>query len=131
MIEAGTPVRVRDDPAMVGIATSTVSDLNGRTYRTIKLSDGRSKAYLESRLEPLTQNPDALADLAACRLSAAEDLGRLLTHIRLTGRLADLIYSMEATNTEFHAYQCTRRSKSRPLERRRFAAAGGVKPGQW
>jgi hypothetical protein len=26
---------------------------------------------------------------------------------------------------------CTRRSKSRPLERRRFAAAGGVKPGQW
>jgi fido (protein-threonine AMPylation protein) len=27
--------------------------------------------------------------------------------------------------------RCTRRSKSRPLERRRFAAAGGVKPGQW
>jgi hypothetical protein len=27
--------------------------------------------------------------------------------------------------------QCARRSKSRPLERRRFAAAGGVKPGQW
>jgi site-specific DNA-methyltransferase (adenine-specific) len=26
---------------------------------------------------------------------------------------------------------CARRSKSRPLERRRFAAAGGVKPGQW
>jgi hypothetical protein len=29
------------------------------------------------------------------------------------------------------AHECTRRSKSRPLERRRFAAAGGVKPGQW
>ena len=29
------------------------------------------------------------------------------------------------------AQACTRRSKSRPLERRRFAAAGGVKPGQW
>ena len=26
---------------------------------------------------------------------------------------------------------CARRRKSRPLERRRFAAAGGVKPGQW
>lgn len=26
---------------------------------------------------------------------------------------------------------CARRSKSRPLERRRYAAAGGVKPGQW
>lgn len=30
-----------------------------------------------------------------------------------------------------HKTICTRRSKSRPLERRRFAAAGGVKPGQW
>jgi Lrp/AsnC family leucine-responsive transcriptional regulator len=27
--------------------------------------------------------------------------------------------------------RCTRRSKSRPLERRRSAVAGGVKPGQW
>ncbi len=27
--------------------------------------------------------------------------------------------------------ECTRRSKSRPLERRRYAAAGGVISGQW
>jgi len=27
--------------------------------------------------------------------------------------------------------RCTRRSKSRPLERRGDAVAGGVKPGQW
>ena len=28
-------------------------------------------------------------------------------------------------------HYCARRRDSRPLERRRFAAAGGVKPGQW
>jgi superfamily II DNA or RNA helicase len=28
-----------------------------------------------------------------------------MTHVRLTGRLADVIYSMETTNTDFYAYQ--------------------------
>ena len=33
------------------------------------------------------------------------DLRRILTHVRLTGRLSDLIYSLETTNTDFYAYQ--------------------------
>jgi superfamily II DNA or RNA helicase len=105
MIEPDMKVRVRDDPSKIGVATEIVRETNGRTYRTVRLSDGQLRAILESRLEPMTDEPDAVADLAAVRLSAPEDLGRLLTHIRLTGGLADLIYSMEATNTEFHAYQ--------------------------
>ena len=39
------------------------------------------------------------------KLGTPEDLRRTLTHVRLTGRLADIIYSMESTNTDFHAYQ--------------------------
>jgi superfamily II DNA or RNA helicase len=105
MIEANMPVRVRDDPAKVGVATATTQVTNGRIYRTVRLSDGQLKAFPESRLEPILEAPDALSDLAAGRISAASDLGRLLTHVRLTGRLADLIYSMEATNTQFHAFQ--------------------------
>jgi len=38
-------------------------------------------------------------------MGGANDLRRLLTHIRLSGRLADIIYSMETTNTDFYAYQ--------------------------
>ena len=34
-----------------------------------------------------------------------ERLRQVLAHIRLTGRLADIIYSLEATNTVFHAHQ--------------------------
>src|SRR3546814_4379025 len=49
--------------------------------------------------------PDALVDLRNGKLSAPTDLRRALTHLRMTGRLADMIYSMGATNTEFHAYQ--------------------------
>ena len=40
------------------------------------------------------------------RASASrQNFRQVLAHIRLTGRLADVIYSMETTNTEFHAHQ--------------------------
>jgi len=39
------------------------------------------------------------------KLGRAIDLRRTLTHVRLTGRLADVIYSMETTNTDFYPYQ--------------------------
>jgi hypothetical protein len=74
-------VRIKDDPSKIGVATDVVREMNCRIYRTIRLSDGQLKAFLESRLEPLLDMPDALSDLAAERFSAAGDLGRLLTHI--------------------------------------------------
>ena len=105
MIEAGLRVRIKDDPSRFGVATELTRETNGRLYRAVELSDGARKWVLDSRLEPLADAPDAVADFQAVRLSAPEDLGRILTHIRLTGRLADLIYSMEASNTDFHAFQ--------------------------
>ena len=39
------------------------------------------------------------------KLGTPDALRRTLIHVRLTGRLADIIYSMEATDTDFYAYQ--------------------------
>lgn len=39
------------------------------------------------------------------KLETPDALRRTLIHVRLTGRLADIIYSMEATDTDFYAYQ--------------------------
>ncbi len=39
------------------------------------------------------------------KFGRARDLRGAITHIRLSGRLADLIYSMETTNTDFYPYQ--------------------------
>ena len=39
------------------------------------------------------------------KLGRPIDLRRTLTHVKLSGRLANVIYSMEATNTDFYAYQ--------------------------
>ncbi len=43
--------------------------------------------------------------LESGKLGRPVDLRRTLTHMKLSGRLADVIYSMEATNTDFYAYQ--------------------------
>ncbi|MGB4230887.1 MAG: helicase, partial [bacterium] len=50
------------------------------------------------RLSPLDM-------LESKKLGRPIDLRRTLTHVKLSGRLADVIYSMEATNTDFYAYQ--------------------------
>jgi hypothetical protein len=39
------------------------------------------------------------------RFGRVLDLRRNLTHIQLSGRLANLVYSMDTTNTDFYAYQ--------------------------
>jgi len=39
------------------------------------------------------------------RYGRLNDLRRNLTHIQLTGKLANLVYSMDTTNTSFYAYQ--------------------------
>ena len=54
--------------------------------------------FVDIRLSPLDM-------LESGRLGRPIDLRRTLTHVKLTGRLADVIYSMEATNTDFYAYQ--------------------------
>lgn len=53
MITADMSIRIKDDPSKMGVTTDVVREMNGRTYRTIRLSDGQLKAFLESRLEPL------------------------------------------------------------------------------
>ena len=60
---------------------------------------------------PCDQLEEALADedpldlLERGRLSDDFDLRRTLTHARLTGKLADVIYSMDVTGTDFYAHQ--------------------------
>ena len=39
------------------------------------------------------------------KLGRPLDLRRTLTHVKLSGRLEDMIYSMEITNTDFYAFQ--------------------------
>jgi len=101
----GDAVRLRSDPGRVGSFTGKKRERGGRELLQIRFPDAASYVPLD-QLELMTeavQNPLDL--MSSGQLFRAVDLRRCLTHVRLTGKLADVIYSMGATNTDFYAYQ--------------------------
>lgn len=52
-----------------------------------------------------TESNDVFSLLKAKRFGRLNDLRRNLTYIHLSGRLANVVYSMDTTNTDFYAYQ--------------------------
>jgi len=102
---AGTRVRMIADPGRIGVTTGKRRERAGRTYWQVNFPD-TTTMILESQLEVLASDiEDPLDLLAAGKLGRARDLRGNLTYMRLNGRLANLIYSMETTNTDFYAYQ--------------------------
>jgi len=102
----GDRVRLKNDPSRAGVVQSAQRMLGTKLHLAVDMSDGSGICFLPvHQLEAVAANVDALADLRAGKVSSPEDLRRLLTHVRLTSQLSDVIYSMETTNTDFHAYQ--------------------------
>jgi superfamily II DNA or RNA helicase len=105
MFTHGDRVRLKNNPAVVGIITEKpASSRAGRTFIEVELAGGR-KSFPSNQLEAVLSDADPIQDLRDGKFSAPSDLRRAITHLRMTGRLADMIYSLGATNTEFHAYQ--------------------------
>ncbi|MAC57275.1 MAG: hypothetical protein CMH85_03145 [Novosphingobium sp.] len=70
------------------------------------MADGSGcQKFPESQLVAGAREVDPLEELRAGRFTDPDRLRRSLLHHRLTGRLRDIIYSMDVTDTDFHAYQ--------------------------
>jgi len=102
----GTQVRLVSDPSRTGVIIDD-HPLTRRGRRRYwvqfpniaeRIPESDLKRLPASRTDPL----DLLRDGS---LGGPDDLRRALIHVRLTGRLADIIYSIEATNTTFYPYQ--------------------------
>lgn len=105
MMNPGTTVRLKADPGRVGIITGKTRSRAGKTLWQVKFPDG-ADYHREIHLEIMTDNDEDPIDLLReGKLGRSRDLRGNLTHIRLTGRLANLIYSMNITNTDFYPYQ--------------------------
>ncbi|MDZ7362681.1 MAG: DEAD/DEAH box helicase [candidate division KSB1 bacterium] len=104
-MNAGTSVRLKSDPGKRGVTTGKSKSKLDR--KLIQVRFPNSVEYVpEDQLEiPEQSRENPLDLLEEGRLSLAKDLRRIITHVRLSGRLANLIYSMEITNTDFYAYQ--------------------------
>ncbi len=104
-LSLGEQVRLVHDPSTLGTIVGEGPMIADRRMLVVQFANTR-RQIPEDQLERTPKIPESPLDLlAAARVSSLAHFRQLLTHIRLTGRLADMIYSMEATNTDFHAYQ--------------------------
>ncbi len=104
-MEAGTQVRLKSNPGRVGVLTGQSRERGPIINLQVQFPDNAQ--YVPSdQLEVVEDGPEDPIDLLkAGKVGEVSDLRRILTHVRLTGRLSDLIYSLETTNTDFYAYQ--------------------------
>ena len=105
-IPPGTFVRLKHDPVRAGILLDRHKRTAGARMVQVQFPDGHVKWLPYSALEPVPSAPPTASQLfAAGRFVAPDWLRRMLTRLRVTGRLRDVVYSMEATETDFYAHQ--------------------------
>ncbi len=104
-MKVGSRVRLKSNPGRIGVIIGGPTARAGRIKFRIQFPDGASwhgEPLIEEVGEVLS---DPLEFLKKGQLGKAHDLRSNLTYLRLNGRLANLIYSMETTNTDFYPYQ--------------------------
>lgn len=102
----GAHVRLKTDPARNGVLQAGERIFAGTRRVPVQEPDGRVVWLSLDALEPVPAAGESLIDRIAAGAFVAPDwLHRTLARIRVVGRLADIVYSMEATETEFYAHQ--------------------------
>ena len=105
--EPGDRVRHFDNPGRHGVVMKGVRQTSSGMYREIRWDDGNRDYVAEEQLENHDDNaaidPFLLAQEG--KFARTEDFRRNLTSVYLSGKLANLVYSMGITNTDFYPYQ--------------------------
>ncbi len=105
VLNPGTIVRLKSDPGRQGVLTGKHRKQAGVRKYQVAFPEGKT-FQPDYELEViLDDESDWTSLLESGKFGRVRDLRRNLTHIHLSGRLANLVYSMDATNTDFYAYQ--------------------------
>lgn len=107
-MQAGDLVRLVDNPSRLGTLTAQRTGVPPRERVLVNFNDGRRELQLVSALELVEEDghiEDANDLMLRGLYGRAMDLRGAITHHRLSGKLANLIYSLNTTNTEFLPYQ--------------------------
>jgi superfamily II DNA or RNA helicase len=105
-LPAGSFVRLKTDPTRAGIVREGERNQAGLRMLPVQVQDGSVKWWPDSALELITGEAAPLEErFAGGRFAGPEWLRRTLARLRVTGRLSEIVYSMEATETDFYAFQ--------------------------
>jgi SNF2 family DNA or RNA helicase len=105
-VKPGDKVRVRDNPSRVGTLSSEPPVGSGSRRRVlVNFADGED-FVLEAALEVVQrETKDPFELMRHGEYGHVRDLRGAITYYRLSGKLANLIYSLNTTNTQFLPYQ--------------------------
>ena len=105
-LAVGEYVRLKSDPMRAGILKPGDKNRAGAEMRPVMFHDGRINWFPADQLELVPQQLGSMADrFAEGDFVDLAWLRRTLTRERSAGRLGNLLYSMEATETDFYAHQ--------------------------
>lgn len=105
-MQPGDKVRLIANPGRVGILGSETDGPPHRLRLLVNFLDGDEQFVLAGALEKVEKESLGPYDLMLRgRYGRASDLRGAITYYRLSGKLANLIYSLNTTNTQFLAYQ--------------------------
>ena len=104
---ANANVRHKNNPGRIGTITGNVRERGGRPYYQVRYADGTNDyvAANELELETVDDTNDPYALLKKCSFGRSLDLRQNLTFVNLSGNLANNVYSMGITGTDFWAHQ--------------------------
>jgi len=103
----GQEVYLKTDPTRVGVIVGQPRKTGAIVRFQVRFNDG-TQSYPSQMLVALDNeglSDDPIDILSRGISKGVEHLRGALTHSRLSGKLANLVYSMDTTNTEFYPYQ--------------------------
>lgn len=106
LLAVGAFVRLKTDPSSAGILQRGERMQVNRRMVPVQFPNGMLRWLPETNLELVPSAAPPLSQRMADGHFVDPDwLRRTLTRVRVTGRLSEIVYSMEATETDFYAYQ--------------------------
>ena len=105
-MQGGDKVRLKANPGRIGILGHETDGPPARQRVLVNFLDGTEEFFLPGALEKVEKKaPGPYELIKQGRYGRTNDLRGAITYYRLSGKLANLIYSMNSTNTDFLAYQ--------------------------
>ena len=103
---SGTLVRLKSDPIRAGTLKDNEKIVAGQRMIEVQFFDGHTKWLPFSALEPIpVQSENCFDRFSSGKFVSPDWLRRTLTRLRVSGRLSEVVYSMEATETDFYPHQ--------------------------
>lgn len=105
-MQPGDTVRIKSNPSRIGTLTSDPPIGQGpRTRLVVRFSDGVEHQLASALEKVVSETKDPFLLMQRGSYAGASHLRGAITQARLSGKLANLIYSLNTTNTKFLPYQ--------------------------